>query len=52
MFEYLMPNLVIKEYKESVFADSSRAAVLQQIRYAAKKEYHGVYLNRSIIGLI
>lgn len=37
MFEYLMPNLVIKEYKESVFADSSRAAVLQQIRYAAKK---------------
>lgn len=34
MFEYLMPNLLLKEYEGSVFADSSRAAVLQQIMYA------------------
>ena len=34
MFEYLMPNLVMKEYEDSVFAESSRAAVLQQIAYA------------------
>ncbi|NLU32128.1 MAG: hypothetical protein GXX04_05860 [Clostridiaceae bacterium] len=34
MFEYLMPNLLLKEYEGSVFADSNRAAVLQQIRYA------------------
>ncbi len=34
MFEYLMPNLVLKEYEDSVFAETSRAAVLQQIKYA------------------
>lgn len=34
MFEYLMPNLVMKEYEDSVFAETSRAAVLQQIKYA------------------
>ena len=34
MFEYLMPNLVMKEYSGSVFADSAKAAVLQQMRYA------------------
>lgn len=34
MFEYLMPNLVMKEYENSVYAESSRAAVLQQIDYA------------------
>lgn len=34
MFEYLMPNLVLKEYSGSVFSDTAKAAVLQQIRYA------------------
>ncbi|WP_455717361.1 glucoamylase family protein, partial [Anaerosporobacter sp.] len=34
MFEYLMPNLVIREYKGSVFAQTSKAAVLNQIKYA------------------
>lgn len=34
MFEYLMPNLVLKEYEDSVYAESSKAAVLQQIAYA------------------
>lgn len=34
MFEYLMPNLVMKEYEGSVFAETSKAAVLQQIKYA------------------
>ncbi len=34
MFEYLMPNLVLKEYEDSVFAETSKAAVLQQIKYA------------------
>jgi len=34
MFEYLMPNLVFKEYEGSVYAQTSRAAVLQQIKYA------------------
>ncbi len=34
MFEYLMPNLVLKEYEDSVYADSARAAVIQQISYA------------------
>ncbi|SHO44674.1 glucoamylase family protein [Anaerocolumna xylanovorans] len=34
MFEYLMPNLVMKEYEGSAFAETSKAAVLQQIKYA------------------
>ncbi len=34
MFEYLMPNLVMKQYEDSVYTESSRAAVLQQISYA------------------
>lgn len=37
MFEYLMPKLVMKEYENSVFAESSKAAVLEQIIYAKKK---------------
>ncbi len=36
MFEYLMPNLVMKEFKGSVFAETARAAVLQHILYARK----------------
>lgn len=36
MFEYLMPNLVMKEYKGSVFAETSRAAVIKQIKYAKR----------------
>jgi hypothetical protein len=34
MFEYLMPNLVMKEYEGSVFAETARAAVLQHMKYA------------------
>lgn len=34
MFEYLMPNLLMKNYDGTVFSDSSKAAVLQQIKYA------------------
>lgn len=34
MFEYLMPNLVLREYEGSVYAETARAAVLQQIFYA------------------
>ena len=34
MFEYLMPNLVFKEYEGSVYAQTARAAVLQQMKYA------------------
>ncbi|MBK5201154.1 MAG: hypothetical protein JJE21_06440 [Spirochaetaceae bacterium] len=37
MFEYLMPKLVMKEYGETVFANTSKAAVLQQIHYAKQK---------------
>ncbi|MDU6264143.1 MAG: glucoamylase family protein [Anaerocolumna aminovalerica] len=34
MFEYLMPNLVFKEYEGSVYAQTSRAAVFQHMKYA------------------
>ncbi|WOO35874.1 glucoamylase family protein [Anaerocolumna sp. AGMB13020] len=34
MFEYLMPNIVFKEYEGSVYAQTSRAAVLQHRKYA------------------
>lgn len=34
MFEYLMPNLVLREYEGSVYAETAKAAVLQQILYA------------------
>ncbi len=34
MFEYLMPNLVFKEYEDSVYAQTARAAVLQHIQFA------------------
>ena len=34
MFEYLMPNLVLREYEGSVYAETAKAAVLQQIEYA------------------
>jgi hypothetical protein len=33
MFEYLMPNLLLKEYEGSVFHDSAKGAVLEQMRY-------------------
>jgi len=38
MFEYLMPNLVMKEFSGSVFSESSKAAVLQQMHYAKQME--------------
>ncbi len=38
MFEYLMPNLVLKEYEGSVYAQTSRAAVLQHMKYAKEAE--------------
>lgn len=34
MFEYLLPNLVFKEYEGSVYAQTSKAAVLQHMKYA------------------
>lgn len=34
MFEYLMPSIVFKEYDGSVYAQTLRAAVLQQMKYA------------------
>lgn len=34
MFEFLMPNLVFKEYEGSVYAQTARAAVHQHIKYA------------------
>ena len=37
MFEYLMPHLLLREYDDSVFAESSKAAVLQQMRYGKNK---------------
>ncbi|MGB4659065.1 MAG: glucoamylase family protein, partial [Mobilitalea sp.] len=39
MFEYLMPNLLMREYEDSVFAQTSKAAVLQHIKYAKHTEY-------------
>lgn len=36
MFEYLMPNLIMKTLTDSVFNDSSRAAVIQQIKFAKR----------------
>ena len=38
MFEYLMPKLVMREFGGTVFADTSKAAVLQQIKYAKGKK--------------
>lgn len=35
MFEYLMPNLVLREYDGSVFSETMKAAVMQHIRYGA-----------------
>ncbi|MFT4146622.1 MAG: glucoamylase family protein [Mobilitalea sp.] len=34
MFEYLMPKLVFKEYEGSVYEETAKAAVLQQMIYA------------------
>ncbi len=34
MFEYLMPNLVLREYEGSVYAETSKAAILQHMNYA------------------
>ena len=36
MFEFLMPNLVFKEYEGSVYAETSMAAVHQQMNYASE----------------
>ena len=38
MFEYLMPNLVLKEYEGSVYAQTSKAAVLQHMNYAKEAQ--------------
>lgn len=37
MFEYLMPNLVMKEYEGSVFSETARGAIRQHINYGNKK---------------
>lgn len=37
MFEYLMPNLVMREYEGSIFSESMRAAVRQHIIYGDNK---------------
>ena len=34
MFEYLMPGLVLREYEDSVYAETSKAAVFQHMNYA------------------
>ncbi len=36
MFEYLMPNLVLREYEGSVFSDTYKAAVMQHIKYGER----------------
>ena len=36
MFEYLMPNLILREYDSSVFSETARAAVRQHILYGSK----------------
>ncbi len=36
MFEYLMPALVMKAYEGSVFHDTLRAAVMEQMRYGKR----------------
>lgn len=38
MFEYLMANLVFKEYEGSVYALTSKAALLQQMNYAKEQK--------------
>ena len=38
MFEYLMPNLVLREYEGSVYAETAKAAVLQQMEYAKEAD--------------
>ena len=38
MFEYLMPKLVMREYSGTVFANTSNAAIIQQIKYAKKNK--------------
>ena len=47
MFEYLMPNLVFKEYEGSAYAQTSRAAVLQQMKYARAAGIPWRYLVRE-----
>ena len=37
MFEYLMPNLMMRTYEETLLEQASRAAVLRQIGYAQEK---------------
>lgn len=37
MFEYLMPNLFVESYANTLMAQSSRAAIEQHIKYAAEK---------------
>jgi len=36
MFEYLLPTLIMAQYEGSVFAETSKAAVIQQIKYGKK----------------
>lgn len=38
MFEYLLPNLMMTQYEGSVFSETSRAAVIQQIKYGRLME--------------
>lgn len=38
MFEYLMPNLVMREYQGSVYHETNMAAVRQQMMYAREME--------------
>lgn len=56
MFEYLMPNLVMKNYEGTVFDETSKAAVMQQIKYAkhmkipwgiSESQYNGFDLDSN-----
>lgn len=37
MFEYLMPNLVLRDFEDSVFQETAKAAVIQQMKFGKKK---------------
>lgn len=56
MFEYLLPNLIMKSYEGSVFSETSKAAVIQQMKYAkhmkipwgiSESQYNGFDLDSN-----
>ena len=49
MFEYLMPQLIMPSYENTLLYQTNKATVKRQIEYAGQRKCHGECQNRDTI---